>query len=317
MASFEIEDTGPGILQEEIDHIFEPFSRGSASAHANASGTGLGLPISKMLTQLMGGELKIRSPLDRQPQQGSLFHIRLFLPSVHVSGKELRELESPEQQRTGYRGPRRRVLVVDNERVDRELLLNILTPLGFEVAQAASGLECLDLYAAFQPDVILMDLAMPGMDGWEASYILRRRQLSAVPIAIVSANAFDKGMENPAGIRAADFIIKPVNVGELLDWIGQRLSLEWITQARAEGVRSEMPAPATQLVYPPEAAMEALRELIRIGYVRGIQNKLDEIGALDPRYQHFTQTMRNFAARFQLDAMADFVRKNKSDELQY
>ncbi|MFS2002916.1 ATP-binding protein [Duganella sp. CT11-25] len=317
MASFEIEDTGPGILQEEIDHIFEPFSRGSASAHANASGTGLGLPISKMLTQLMGGELKIRSPLDRQPQQGSLFHIRLFLPSVHVSGKELRELESPEQQRTGYRGPRRRVLVVDNERVDRELLLNILTPLGFEVAQAASGLECLDLYAAFQPDVILMDLAMPGMDGWEASYILRRRQLSAVPIAIVSANAFDKGMENPAGIRAADFIIKPVNVGELLDWIGQRLSLEWITQARAEGVRSEMPAPATQLVYPPEAAMEALRELIRIGYVRGIQNKLDEIGALDPRYLHFTQTMRNFAARFQLDAMADFVRKNKSDELQH
>jgi signal transduction histidine kinase/CheY-like chemotaxis protein len=317
MASFEIEDTGPGILQEEIDHIFEPFSRGSASAHANASGTGLGLPISKMLTQLMGGELKIRSPLDRQPQQGSLFHIRLFLPSVHVSGKELRELESPEQQRTGYRGPRRRVLVVDNERVDRELLLNILTPLGFEVAQAASGLECLDLYTAFQPDVILMDLAMPGMDGWEASYILRRRQLSAVPIAIVSANAFDKGMENPAGIRAADFIIKPVNVGELLDWIGQRLSLEWITQARAEGVRSEMPAPATQLVYPPEAAMEALRELIRIGYVRGIQNKLDEIGALDPRYLHFTQTMRNFAARFQLDAMADFVRKNKSDELQH
>jgi signal transduction histidine kinase/CheY-like chemotaxis protein len=313
MASFEIEDTGPGILQEEIDHIFEPFSRGSASAHANASGTGLGLPISKMLTQLMGGELKIRST----PQQGSLFHIRLFLPSVHVSGKELRELEAPEQQRTGYRGPRRRILVVDNERVDRELLLNILTPLGFEVAQAASGLECLDLHAAFQPDLILMDLAMPGMDGWEASYILRRRQLSTAPIAIVSANAFDKGMENPAGIRAADFIIKPVNVTELLDWIGQRLSLEWITQARAEGVRSEMPAPPTQLVYPPEAAMESLRELIRIGYVRGIQNKLDEIGALDPRYQHFTQTMRNFAARFQLDAMADFVRKNKSDELQH
>jgi signal transduction histidine kinase/CheY-like chemotaxis protein/purine-cytosine permease-like protein len=311
MASFEIEDSGPGILQEEIDHIFEPFSRGSASAHADASGTGLGLPISKMLTQLMGGELKIRS---LQPQ-GSSFHIRLFLPSVHVSGRELRELEAPELQRTGYRGPRRRVLVVDNERVDRELLLNILSPLGFEVAQAASGPECLDLYASFQPDVILMDLAMPGMDGWEASYILRRRQMSAVPIAIVSANAFDKGMENQAGIRAADFIIKPVNVGELLDWIGQRLALEWIVQPRADGVRSEMPAQL--LVFPPEAAMASLRELIRIGYVRGIQNKLDEIGALDPRYQHFTHTMRNFAARFQLEAMADFIGKNNSDELQY
>jgi CheY-like chemotaxis protein len=240
----------------------------------------------------------------------------LFLPSVHVSGKEVRELELPELQRIGYRGPRRRILVVDNEQVDRELMVNILAPLGFEIAQAASGLECLDLHGAFQPDLILMDLAMPGMDGWEASYILRRRQMSPVPIAIVSANAFDKGMENPAGITAADFIIKPVNVAELLDWIGRRLALEWITQPRAEGVRSEVPRPAA-LVFPPAAAMEALNELIRIGYVRGIQNKLDEIGALDPQYQHFTQTMRGYAARFELDAMAEFIRKNKSDELQY
>ena len=317
MASFEIEDTGPGILQEEIDHIFEPFSRGSASAHANASGTGLGLPISKMLTQLMGGELNIRTMPEGNGQTGSVFHIRLFLPSVHVSGRELKELEQPERQRSGYRGPRRRILVVDNERVDREMLLNILAPLGFDVALAESGLECLDLHASFQPDLILMDLAMPAMDGWEASYILRRRQLSQVPIAIVSANAFDKGMENAAGITAADFIVKPVNVAELLDWIGRRLTLEWITQP---GIGIEVAAAApelAQLVFPPAAHLEALNELIRIGYVRGIQNKLDEISALDARYLHFTQTMRNFAARFQLDAMADFVRRNKSDELQH
>ena len=295
--------------------IRDRFTRGSASAHANASGTGLGLPISKMLTQLMGGEMKIRSA----PLQGSLFHIRLFLPSVHVTGKALRELEAPAQQRTGYRGPRRRILVVDNERVDRELLLNILAPLGFEIAQAASGLECLDLHAAFQPDLILMDLAMPGMDGWEASYILRRRQLSQVPIAIVSANAFDKGMENAAGIKAEDFIIKPVNVGELLDWIGRRLALDWITQPRAEAISSEMPAAAgaAAMVMPPVAQMAALEELIRIGYVRGIQSKLDEIDALDAQYSRFTHAMRDFAKRFQLDAMADFVRKNKSDELQH
>ncbi|MRW82566.1 response regulator [Pseudoduganella sp. FT26W] len=312
MASVEIEDSGPGILQEEIDHIFEPFSRGSASAHANASGTGLGLPIARMLTQLMGGELKVRST-----PQGSIFQVRLFMPSVHVpAGRATRAalLAGEARQRTGYHGPRRRILVVDNENVDRELLHNILQPLGFDVAQAASGLECLDLYASFQPDLILMDLAMPGMDGWEASYILRRKQLSAAPIAIVSANAFDKGMENPAAIRAEDFFIKPVNVDELLDWIGARLSLEWITQAPAEPAAPSAPP---LLVFPPAAVMDSLRELVRIGYVRGIQNKLDEIGALNPRYQHFTQTMRNFAARFQLDAMADFVRESNNDELQH
>jgi signal transduction histidine kinase/CheY-like chemotaxis protein len=311
MASFEIEDTGPGILQEEIDHIFEPFSRGSASAHANASGTGLGLPIARMLTQLMGGELKVRTT-----PRGSIFHVRLFLPSVHAPGGRAgggtgSQAAAAPLQRIGYAGPRRRILVVDNERVDRELLLNILQPLGFEVAQAASGLECLDQYASFKPDLILMDLAMPGMDGWEASYILRRREMSVTPIAIVSANAFDKGMENPAAIRAEDFFVKPVNVTELLDWVGARLSLEWITQPPP---KAPTPAAAPELVFPPDEAMTALRELIRVGYVRGIQNKLDEIGALDPRYQHFTHTMRNFAARFQLDAMADFVKEN--DELQ-
>lgn len=307
MASFEIEDTGPGILQAEIDHIFEPFSRGSASAHANASGTGLGLPIARMLTQLMGGELKVRST-----PRGSVFHVRLFLPSVHApQGRAAGGLAAtPARQRSGYRGPRRRILIVDNESVDRELLRNILQPLGFELAQAASGLECLEACASFQPDLILMDLAMPGMDGWETSYILRRKQMSTVPIAIVSANAFDKGMENPAAIRAEDFFIKPVNVNELLDWIGARLALEWITR---EAPPAATPAP-TELVYPPAPAMAALRELIRVGYVRGIQHKLDEIGALDPRYQRFTQTMRDFAARFQLDAMADFVKEE--NELQ-
>jgi CheY-like chemotaxis protein len=89
-----------------------------------------------------------------------------------------------------------------------------------------------------------MDLAMPGMDGWEASYILRRREMSVTPIAIVSANAFDKGMENPAAIRAEDFFVKPVNVNELLDWIGARLSLDWITQARETPARRRTCLPA-------------------------------------------------------------------------
>ena len=305
MASFDIEDSGPGIQQEEIDHIFEPFTRGSASAHANSGGTGLGLPIARMLTQLMGGELHIRST----PQQGSNFHVRLFLPSVHAAAHAARAAQAPARQRGGYSGQRRRILVVDNERVDRELLLNMLTPLGFAVAQAETGLECLRQYQLFKPDLILMDLAMPGMDGWEASYILRRREKSAVPIAIVSANAFDKGMENPAGIRAEDFFIKPVNLNELLDWIGLRLSLEWITLAPPE-----TPAAAAPMLLPPAEVMASLRQLIRMGYMRGIKHKLDEIGALDPRYQPFAQTMRDYAARFQLDAMADFVKE--PDELQ-
>jgi len=310
IASFEIEDTGPGILQEELDHIFEPFTRGSASAQANAGGTGLGLPISRMLTQLMGGEMRIRSTVGA----GSTFHVRLFLPSVHVAGKALAETLAPPRQRNGYLGPRRRVLVVDNEQVDRELLVNILAPLGFEVAQAASGLEGIDLHASFEPHVVLMDLAMPGMDGWETSYVLRRRHNSQAAIAIVSANAFDKGMDNAAGITADDFIVKPVNIAELLDWIGRRLALVWTHEPEAPAA----PPPPAALVLPPDEHLSALAELVRIGYVRGIKARLDEIDALavaDQRYRAFTDTLRGQAARFQLDLMADFIRKSKDHEL--
>lgn len=311
IASFEIEDSGPGILQEELDHIFEPFTRGSASAQANAGGTGLGLPISRMLTQLMGGEMRIHSTPKGHANSGSTFHVRLFLPSVHVAGKALAETLAPPRQRNGYLGPRRRVLVVDNEQVDRELLVNILAPLGFEMAQAASGLEGIDLHASFEPHVVLMDLAMPGMDGWETSYVLRRRHNSQAAIAIVSANAFDKGMDNAAGITADDFIVKPVNIAELLDWIGRRLALEWTHEPEAPCA----PAPPAALVLPPDEHLSALAELVRIGYVRGIKARLDEIDALDARYRAFTDTLRGHAARFQLDLMADFIRKSKDHEL--
>ncbi len=301
MASFEIEDSGPGILAEEIERIFEPYSRGSAS-DGGASGTGLGLPISKMLVHMMGGELNLTS----QPGTGSVFKIRLLLPRIHAEPKQA---EAAARTRTGYLGERRKILVVDNEQVDRELLINILQPLGFSMAQAESGTQCLAMHQEWQPDLILMDLAMPFMDGWEASYLIRQVRKSPVPICIVSANAYDKGLPNDAGIGADDFMVKPVNVTELLDWIGQHLQLEWITHDSPKSISSEITKPVEKLIYPPAAQLDALRELIRVGYVRGIGARLDEIAALDTRYAAFADTMRRFAARFELDAMSHFLDK--------
>jgi CheY-like chemotaxis protein len=202
----------------------------------------------------------------------------------------------------GYAGPRRRILVVDNERNDRELLVNILAPLGFDTVQAETGAECLAHCAHALPDLILMDLAMPVMDGWEASRILRRERQADVPILIVSANAYDKGLENPAGIAAEDFIVKPVNVGELLERIGARLGLEWIMQGTAPA-----PASAPALRFPPADQLAALREQVALGYVRGVNRQLDAIAALDPEYAAFADRLRKLAARFDLEAMAAFL----------
>ncbi|MCB5187144.1 response regulator [Methylobacillus caricis] len=297
MLNISIEDTGPGIAPDEIDKVFEPFARGTAAANSNIGGTGLGLTISKMLTELMGGQLTLSST----PGLGSKFNIRLFLSQVRVA-EDIETASMP--MPVAYKGPRRRVLVVDNEQVDRELLKSILQPLGFEVAEAANGRECLQVYTEFKPNVILMDLAMPDMDGWEASYMIRKVHQSDVPIAIVSANAFDKGLENTAGIPASDFIVKPVNVMELLAWIGEQLKLEWVTEiiAPAVGFSSVDMLENTKLVLPEQAQLDELMALVKVGYVRGISRKLDEIGH-DQRYELFVAAMKKLSRQFELDAM--------------
>jgi CheY-like chemotaxis protein len=181
-------------------------------------------------------------------------------------------------RRVGYVGVRQRILIVDNEATDREFLANLLEPLGFQLAQAASGQDCLDLIPRFKPHLICMDLAMPGMDGWETIRRLREGGLSDAEIVIISANAFDKGGENEVGMRAEDFITKPVRIDELLDWIGQRLKLEWVN---ADWVLEPTPTPAAAPVSawqaPPAQALHDLQELIELGYPRGILHQLDEI----------------------------------------
>ncbi len=303
MAMVEVEDTGPGIAPEELAQIFEPFSRGSAAHVGATGGTGLGLTIAKMLTDLMGGEMHVESTLG----QGSCFRVRLYLPQSTTGAATLRQA-----QRVGYVGVRRRILIVDNEKTDREFLASVLEPLGFPLAQAASGLECMEMIPRFRPHLIFMDLAMPGIDGWETIRRIRSRCLSDAEIAIISANAFEKGADNDTGVSAENFITKPVRVDELLDWIGQRLGLEWVS------AEAPLPEPSTtppaQLRYPPPQHLHTLDEQIQLGYVRGIHTKLDEIAQLDAGYTDFTEVMRRLAQQFQFDAMREILRKGCSEE---
>ena len=297
MAIFEIEDSGPGIAPEDLERIFEPFSRGShaaAASGAQTTGTGLGLTIAKMLTDLMGGEMTVSSRLG----QGTLFRVRLFLP-------ELRGGRPPEPavQRAGYAGRRRRLLVVDNEEVDRTLLSRRLQALGFEVLEAASGAAALGLLKEQAVDAILMDLAMPGIDGWQTIRSLRAQGLSDAPVAIVSANAFDKGLNNEVGIAAADFITKPVRLDELLDWLGRELQLQWHTTPPPPPPAA-VPAGA---VCPPRAQLQALHELVRLGYPRGVHQLLDTIEAERPDCSAWLTPLRALAQGFQFERMTPVI----------
>ena len=297
MAIFEIRDSGPGIPAADLNRIFEPFVRGST---VQAGGSGVGLTIARMLTDLMGGELQVSST----PGEGTLFRIRLFLPQVH-SAQAAREL--PRINRVGYVGVRRRILVVDNEKVDRDMLQNVLEPLGFVIEQAASGYEALQVIPRFAPHLVFMDLGMPGIDGWETIRRIRQQQLTDSCIAVLSANAFDKGLDNDAGVAPGDFIVKPLKVNALLDWLGRKLGLEWVTSDTPP--TGPTPADPPPLVAPSNEHLAALEEAINLGYLRGILNKLAEIEMLDARHGEFVRVLRELARQFQFDAMKEILRK--------
>ena len=304
-ATLEVEDTGPGMSADEIDRIFEPFARGDAagvSARAAAPGAGLGLTIAKMLTDLMGGEMSVQST----PGAGSVFRVRLFLPRVHEAAPAGRVATVPAvaaRPRRGYQGPRLRVLVVDNEEADRDLLVDVLAPLGFELRTAASGHDALDLVAAgFRPDAMFVDLAMPGIDGWETVRRARGFDTALAPrcVAIVSANAFDKRLENDVGIAPEDFFVKPVRHSELLDWLERQLAIRWTDTAAAP---AEAPAAPVALVRPSPTHLRALEEAVGLGYFRGIMNQLDAIDAAQPECATWTAAQRALARQFRFEAM--------------
>jgi signal transduction histidine kinase/purine-cytosine permease-like protein/DNA-binding NarL/FixJ family response regulator len=303
MASFEIIDTGPGMSEAVVQKVFEPFERGQSiagSSSAGTSGAGLGLTIAKMLVDLMGGELMVSTVLG----EGTNFKARVFLPEVREGSAQ--SLLQPKQRRTGYVGERIRVLTVDNEEADRDVLMQRLKTLGFEMSQASSGEDCLSqLAAGLQPHIIFMDLAMPGLDGWQTIAALRAAGYSAPHVAVVSANAFDKSLDNAVGITPADFFVKPFALDELLDWIGQRLGLLWIEERSAQEIR-RLEAKNTkkteeQMLFPCRAILQAMLSHARLGYYRGISSALD---ALPAEHAAFVARIHTWLKAYQFDAIA-------------
>ena len=291
IARFEIEDSGVGIPPEDIERIFQPFERGAAGRSRRGTGTGLGLTITQLLTELMGGELAVRST----PGIGSTFSLRLYLPEI----AHPRVRPGAGREVVGYAGRRRCILVVDDQPIQRQMLAGLLVPLGFDVQEAASGAECLACVAANPPHAVLMDVEMPEMNGWDACRQLRALDLDApLPVIMVSANVFARVDELKAYAGCQGFIDKPVMESELLAMLGHELGLDWLTREPPPAAASDPPqAP----VRPPAAELDALAELARIGHIMAIRRKLDEIESRDSRYQAFAARLREPLARFDFD----------------
>jgi len=225
-AEFVVSDTGVGIASADLERIFEPFERIGARSEANRPGVGLGLTITKVLTTVLGGDIQVHS----EPGVGSTFRVKLLLSETAAPD----ERPTLDQRINGYLGPRRSILVTDDDPVHLELLSEVLRPLGFEVSFAHDGETCLDLARRRTPDLAIMDIAMPGIGGWKAARTLRDRYGDQLAILMVSANAHDFSRSRREDDPHDDFLIKPFEITDLIDRLQVLLDLEWTYAADFE-----------------------------------------------------------------------------------
>jgi CheY-like chemotaxis protein len=290
VAEFEIIDTGPGIQPDDLERIFAPFERGALGVSQPQTGTGLGLTISRLLAGVMGGDIKVASEVGT----GSTFRVKLLLSEV-TNPTRIAPVEAPI---FGYHGPRKTILITDDDPTHRDLLREVLAPLGFILLSAPDGPGCLALAQHCRPDLFLLDISMAGMDGWKVAETLRETGHHQARILMVSASALEAHGAPLAQPFHDGYLMKPIDIPRLLETIRQLLKLEWQHEAGEPALPRWKPETGSR---PPVKYIEELIGLGQLGYIRAIQLKLDEIGNEYPEHADFVAQMRGLIDRFDLD----------------
>jgi len=226
----EVEDSGPGIAPEQLDHIFDPFVQ-AGKVRNDIKGSGLGLAISKSFVELMGGEINVTS----KPGEGSLF--RVELPVILAEPVEAVAIEATKPAVLGLEPgqPAWRILVVEDNPENRLLLSSLLTETGFEIREAENGEQAVALFEQWQPHFIWMDMLMPVMDGLEAT-----RRIRALPggdrvkIAAITASAFKEQKDEVMEAAIDDFVRKPYKPEEIFDCMARQLSVHYLYKQEDE-----------------------------------------------------------------------------------
>ena len=301
IAEFTVEDTGVGIRQGDLERIFQPFERASTGGSLVTTGTGLGLTITSLLTKIMGGDITVSSEVAK----GSIFRVKLFLSEV----SNPRTASTMEFNVRGYTGRRQTVIVVDDYEIQRNLIRDLLEPLGFIVIGAAGGRECLNIVEHVSPDIILLDIAMPEMDGWEVAQRIRRLPGKRTAILMLSANAIDPHHMVDAERLYDDTLMKPIDLRQLLKKIHALVDIEWIYETQPAAGEPATAAPPAESALPNRGDLDELFRLGEIGHVTGILAKLDEIDASAPDCLAFTNRMRLFVNAFDFKRYASALQQ--------
>lgn len=339
---FEIEDTGGGIPENDLEKIFEPFLQ-TRTGKQSQEGTGLGLPISRKFVQLMGGEITVSSQVGR----GSTFKFDIQAGLGEPGNLETASQPTRRIIALAPNQPRYKILIADDERDNRLLLVELLSPLGFEIKEASDGLEALQLWSSWQPHLIFMDVRMPGMTGLEATQQIKAREeerwaleadwaensgrgegedsseLSSAPApnghrpartAIVAVTASSYAEERTSILAAGfhDFIAKPFRDSEIFEGLTKHLGVRYVYEETAgpnTSLEPEMRAlnPAELAALPPDLVAGLERATVR-AYLDEIYSAIDEIGMANAR---LAEVLQHLAGEFDYGSILAAIEKSK------
>lgn len=290
--AFEISDSGIGMAAEHLQSIFEPFQRIESEAR-RVEGTGLGLAITRRLIEAMHGAIDVAS----EPGRGTTFRVELDLPPdgcVSQTTQHSRPI-------VGYAGPRRSVLVADDDQANRALLVDFLTGLGFRVRQAADGAAALEQIRREPADLLITDLVMPTVDGIELIRAVRAAGAGAPRILAVSASASEYTSQEALDAGGDAFVPKPLHLAKLLDHIAELLRLEWI-YGDAAAPMHEPASAAAGFALPRELADE-LYHFAMLGDITGLVERATQCLSADPRACGFCDELKALANQYDTGAI--------------
>ncbi|HUQ68458.1 MAG TPA: ATP-binding protein, partial [Planctomycetaceae bacterium] len=300
----EIEDTGPGISPDDQEKLFRHFEQTKTGQQAG-TGTGLGLAISREFVRLMGGDITVSS----QVGKGSVFVIRL--PLQEGEAQAVQTKEKPRHVLRLQPGQATcRVLIADDIEDNRQLLGQLLAPIGFEIRLATNGAEAVEEFEAWQPHLILMDFRMPVMDGHEAIRRIRTMPGGKDPkIIAVTASAMDENRLDLMAIGADDFLSKPFRDAELFQKIHALTGLEYDYAADRLVAPHKNGAELTShaLSHWPQERIDSMRDAVMTADLDGLLFKIREVEADEPET---ADELRRLAEDFQYQRLLDLLSIN-------
>ncbi|MBD2435508.1 CHASE2 domain-containing protein [Nostoc sp. FACHB-110] len=304
---FQIEDTGIGMSPDQLQKIFLAFEQ-VGEAGRKSEGTGLGLAISQRIAALMGSEIQVQSRLG----EGSLFWLDLSVPVPISHDWNTEIMNSDNEKIVGIQGNAPQILIVDDDQNHLSMLSGLLKEIGCQTLEAIDGKQGLKLANEHQIDVIMLDLAMPNMDGFELMLHLQENpRTSSIPIIVSSARVFEENQQRSLEAGATAFLSKPLQIDELFNALKSLLKIDWIyhqSQLQLSPVNNQPINHHGELILPSQDVLQQLYHLAMMGDIAAIEGIIKELVKQDSQLTNFATELGKLTANFQTAKIRKFLK---------